>query len=866
MLRTEICEINDPLLINIKNRNLFMRKFVSLTLSMAFAVSPLAQAELPLWSYDAGPDPQTEMGRELIDITASIPDMPSISRDIVGRKQKFRPAFGPIPWRMLQEKNAVKILFMGQDGTHIAEAAGRPATAGFGGRAQDFANYFGVNEGAAFLNAYSFTIKGQYGVYNTPYIVTKGDKSKVQMANYVDNNFWAISNNLESPIVKWRNNLVDWIIRNNKDSMKLIVLFGGAARDAVATYARSKGATLGTRNDKKLDQIQVAETKIEYAGGNNTFPSLVGKDGRDLYEKMLGRKLDYTKSKDQKAVVSHLKANLDEYLKEMVFTKGGEHKNGMLNPAQLGGYDLDRMNVNGVTTRSLKGLMLDDGTIIENDIIVVSLPHPSSLSRTVMDAGSYAEGLIAASKRVMRDVKKLEKYAKDGWEIEADPGKVNFYAKGENYQYGRSDIGPEFYDFGTPANRMVSKSTAKRMSLNANVVIIGTRDNGKFSKSAIKEMTNARAAFGIEEDQLFIARPSAKKSRYVFDAGPGAEMAKLMITSLDFDSIYTEKSEVSCEDEDGKVTSRVEVSLVDNISEVNCADSEEKTVRQMSFDKDGIDAYNIKTHPSVSDFGHYRGKFDNAKVLILADPHGVDDLVTARALTGSRGQYLQSAMDALNIADDYLVLKTVPFGMDGANEKEWDAVLSQTEEYRENMINTVLDKGNTKLIIADGASAAKSIKRIVGDRKIKVVTISRGNLASSGITDVVAVIKSRNIFSVSGEFKARMENIPRSHLSFYSRIWEGTSGDRAITSDGIKYKGLAFAEVVPSWAYKQELKMSSSQKSGVSKLIEVLESNGLPLPYESIPKYLKRIENADKALILNIENMIELNNNSNDAA
>jgi hypothetical protein len=113
-----------------------------------------ALGQMPLWSYDAGPNPNSKMGRELIDITASIPNMPEISKKIMGRKQKFRPAFGPIPWRMRQESNKVKMLFIGQDGTHIAEAAGRPATAGFGGRAQDLANYFGVNEGAAFINAY----------------------------------------------------------------------------------------------------------------------------------------------------------------------------------------------------------------------------------------------------------------------------------------------------------------------------------------------------------------------------------------------------------------------------------------------------------------------------------------------------------------------------------------------------------------------------------------------------------------------------------------------------------------------------------------------------------------------------------------
>ena len=248
------------------------------TLLLAVLTVGTSQAQMPEWSYDAGPDASTAMGRELIDITANIPNMPEISNKIMGRKQKFRPAFGPIPWRMRQEENKVKILFLGQDGTHIAEAAGRPATAGFGGRAQDLAHYFGVNEGAAFINAYSFTIKGQYGVYNTPYIQTKNGKSSVKSANLVSNKLWAMSNSLKSPIVQWRNDLIDWIIRNNKKSMKLIVLFGGAARDAIATYAKSKGAEVYGRMENSMKNIQVPLTKEEYAGGNNTFPSLLHRD------------------------------------------------------------------------------------------------------------------------------------------------------------------------------------------------------------------------------------------------------------------------------------------------------------------------------------------------------------------------------------------------------------------------------------------------------------------------------------------------------------------------------------------------------------------------------------------------------------
>lgn len=813
-------------------------KFTTLFTCAVLSFSALAQ--MPEWSYDPGPDPSTKMGKELIDLTAGIPDFPMISTKVIGRKQKFRPAFGPIPWRMLPQENKVKILFVGQDGTHIAEAAGRPATAGFGGRAQDLANYFGVNEGAAFINSYAFTIKGQYGIYNTPYIYTnKQGKSSVRMSNLVDNKLWMISQNLKSPIVQWRNDLIDWIIRNNKESMKLIVLFGGTARDSIATFARSKGAVVGSRMDDSAAQIQVPETKEEYAGGNNTFPSLVSQSGRDLYSEMVGRKLVYKNSKDQKEATESLKNNLEEYLKKMVFTKGGPYNNGLLNMAQLGGYDLDKMIVNGVKTRSLKGLVLNDGTKIENDIIVISLPHPSSLSRTVMEADSYAEGTAAASARVMRDVKKLKKYADNGWYIEPDLNKTNYYARGESYRYGRSDIGPEFYDFGTPANRMVSRSTARRMSKNANVVIIGTRDNGKFSMSAIKQMTEAKAAYGIDQNQLFIARPSNEKERYVFDAGPGTAMAKLMITNLDEKKIFQEKSKVECINVEGNVIMTVETIYP---REVVCGDEEEKSVTEMTFAKNGIDAYNVKTHPSVSDFGHYRGTFDNPKVLVLADPIGYDDIVTARALTGTRGQYIQGLMDDIKVADNYLVLKTVPFGMDGATSREWETVLEQTNTYREKVLKAVLAAGTPDFILADGKYAQSEAVRILADAGIPIVMMNRtaGNF-KAGLSEALTQIKKiKGYKRAKADFK--MANIPRSHLSFYSRVWEGTSGDRVITSDGIKYKGIAFAEVVPRWAYTQKLELNDKSSRGVEDMIQILRENNLPLPYESIPEFIRRTD------------------------
>ncbi len=808
---------------------------MKLTSLLVLLVSLSALSQMPKWSYDAGPDLSTEMGRELVEITAAIPNFPLISNQIIGRKQKFRPAFGPIPWRMRQDENAVKILFVGQDGTHIAEAAGRPATAGFGGRAQDFAQYFGVNEGAAFINTYAFTIKGQYGVYGTPYIYKKDGKTEVKMSNFVDNKLWLISQNLESPIVKWRNQLIDWIIRNNKKSMKMIVLFGGAARDAIATYAESKGAKVNAYGESLMKYIQIPATKEEYAGGNNTFPSLVDVDGKDLYKKILEEsgeldssmvrkgRLDYSKSTVQKKSVALLKENVKKYINSMAFTKSGPFKNGLIHPAQIGGFNLGQMYVNGVNTRSLKGLTLDDGTEIENDILVVEFPHPSSLSRLVAEAiqkGDYAEGVRKASVKVNARVKVLEKYAKSGWSIEADPGKTNSFSEGKEYKYGRADIGPEFYDFGTPKNRMVSRSSAKRMSKAANVVILGTRENGKFSKSKIKEMSDALPATEFSDENLFNARPSEESLKFVFDAGPGEVFAKIMKENLNLRKLFTPKAEEYDED---------------------LSNSEFNKVVSNAFKEDGIEAFNIKTHENVADFGHYRGTFKSPKVIILADPAGVDDIITARALTGERGQYLQKLMEDIGVEDEYLVIKTVPFGMDGASSDEWNSVLKETHEYRVQIFEELLANHRPDFILTDGPAASSTISSIMKKlrKRVKVLKLPRKNNEDEMIKAGKAISKFKGYKGVSST--GEMANIPRSHLSFYARTWEGTSGDRVLMSEGKSYNGMVFAEVVPLWAVKQSFSsIVTKVQDDIEGLLQVIEDNNVRRVGESIPEYLER--------------------------
>jgi hypothetical protein len=740
----------------------------------------VASVEFTPWAFDPGPNPNDKMGKELIDLVASQPNMPGISQQVLG-SQKFRPAFGPTLWRMIQKPNSVKILFIGQDGTHIAEAAGRTATAGFGGRAQDMAAHFGVNTSAAFMNTYAFTIRKQYGVFSTPVIFEQNGKLDVEFPTVVDNGTWLMSQDLNSPMVKWRNGLIDWIIRNNKDSLKMIVLFGGSAQDSIGAFVESKGGKVGTMfsaEELASQKVKVPLFKSEGAGSNKIYPVMLDKNGRNFnYASILGRVPKFDDPKDQTEIIKAIEANLESVASQVSLPTSGVGGSGVAHPAQIGGYELTDININGQKTISLRGLPLSDGSKIENDILVAEFPHPTSLSMPGGDPNARVEAKMKPLKSFVAKNK--------SWFIEPDQGMTNKFANGQAYRYGRADLAPDYYDFGTPNNRMVSVSSASRMSGKPNVVVIGTREKAQFDMKQITAAENAKTDMSdISTDEMFNSRPRIPATRYAFDRGPSETMARIMKENLN----------------------------LKNIKALNA----------------------VQTHiDDVGDFGHYRGTFANPKVVILADPDGVDDIVTSRALTGTRGQHLHGLMKHIGVNDQYLVIKTVPFGMDGAVKAQWTALLDETKDYRANVFKEIMKNGKPALIIADGNFASQEIEKLAAG--VPFVKINRSGMDNnSGIAEAVAEIAAKSSFKkTSGALK--MANIPRSHLGFFSRVWEGTSGTRVFTAISAADKGLAYAIVVPRWAASQKVvKQSPEEKRAVDALLQVMNGQKLPQNGEGV--------------------------------
>jgi hypothetical protein len=762
------------------------------------------------WAYDPGPDPNTAMGRELIEIVASQPYMPGISLEMTGT-QKFRPAFGPTLWRMIQAPNSIKILFLGQDGTHIAEAAGRTATAGFGGRAQDMAAHFGVENSAAFMNAFAFTIKGQYAGAGVPVISEFNGKKQVSLGTVVDNGIWLMAQDINSPMAKWRNKLIDWIIRNNKDSLKLVLLFVGAAQDSIGSFIESHGGKVGSRysvEDLAAKKIKVPSFKAASAGSNKEVAIPLDKNDKDAYASLLDMNVgDPANPTKVTAAQNALKANIDKVYSDLAISNGGAGGSGVIHPAQIGGYDLTKIVINGQNTISLKGLKLNDGSSVNHDVLIAEFPHPTYLSAKQMEL-MQSVGPAKASAEL---AKFFDGYLaplkpwRAHWNIDADPGQVNHFAKGEPYHYGRADIGPAFYDFGTPKNRMVSVSSASR--LNPNVVVIGTRERPSFDQNKLKQMVNAPAPAGISNEELFSSRPRLPQTSKVFDRGPGEEMARLMKENLD-------------------------IALIGKMKDGHDANPNCKTPEPAS-------KFNVKTHPlCVGDFGHYRGTFNQPKVLIVADPDGVDDILTSRALTGTRGQYLQGLMNDLGVPEQYLVFKTVPFGMDGATPQEWGVVLQQTNAYRQKVIQAVMAAGSVKLVIADGTYAAQEVARL--GLKIPVVKIARsGTENGSGIKEAASAINATHAFA-SINAKGAMASIPRSHLGFFSRVWEGTSGSHVLDSNAESDKGSAFAIVVPNWVSGQKnVKQSAEERQSVDGLHKIIQQQNIPSETEKFLEFIQ---------------------------
>ncbi len=902
----------------------------SLFLLLLIPISLFGQKDPPL--FDRGPDPNNPMHRELVQIIQDLPNVPGMSEQLevlvpdYKRGQKFRPDFGAMIFRGLLAENSISVLAIGQDGTHIAEAANRPGIAGFGGRVHDMLSHFGIENGVFFTNLFVNTISGQYGSRNTPVI----ENGKVIYTNVIENRQWLLTHT--GPYAEWRNRLISWVIRNNQESLKMVVMLGQAGKDAGATYINSIGGKVGARayvgdgSKYKVPQVEMVS-----AGGNNEWAVPLTADGRDVadvlrqdpkikkaledklkkYESDAAKKLEskinslaadkkqevielvdaYKKARNYyskknafdklkrkarniAAAVSEeekfqkrikalntglvykdgtqeygvstevakdlLQDNPKEAERLMVFTEGGPKNNGVLFPEQFGGYDLNSMTgANQKETRSIKGLLVPDGkggTIVAPDIVFTGAPHPTSLSMNPANASTRVENEL---------LKPLKKEMDRGWKPpKPEPGLTSSFPN-KPYKYGRALIPVPHGDPFMPRFRLTPVSQAVRES---GGITTGTRN--KIAKSLsekqaeefdkkVRQLKRGKPSNEslLASNEVLTGRPRNDEWLFRYDRGPSDDYYQLMINSINEQELFWPKSAYA---EEARIElEKAQKNILKKKTEkiLTIGEKQDALVRTMDkiFNKYGIKAFNVKSHPNNGPYSHYRGTFDNPKVIILADPHGYDDFATSKALTGSRGQYLNGLMADIGVEEKYLVIKTVPVEMDGATKTEWEATLKSTREYREKLFTKLLEDNPDAVILTDGKYAAEEMRGLTNK---DFISIKRGVSDASGIKQAGKKLKKLSQFSGSN-ITAKRIDIYREHLTFIARVWEGTSGDRVIMGGG-KEAGKNYHIQAPSWATKNEVQMREETLNGLRKMIAQLVENGEPKPREKIGDFIKR--------------------------
>jgi uracil-DNA glycosylase len=226
-------------------------------------------------------------------------------------------------------------------------------------------------------------------------------------------------------------------------------------------------------------------------------------------------------------------------------------------------------------------------------------------------------------------------------------------------------------------------------------------------------------------------------------------------------------------------------------------------------------------HTSFGHTGIYRGRLNRAKVLVVTDQMSHDDMFSGRALSGAAGQKFQNYLNAIGATDSYAILRTLPVDTLGLDEKHIDSILfdDSVVSYRDKVLESILDKAKTQLIVTLGDGAKKVIRKFATDYKIKLPIINLdAPTGSYGANWTAGVDKFKTLdLSIDGAISTlsrKLQIIPRKDLPAYTRFWMGTSGNRVARSkefkDG-KYvaNGNYYKIYVPKWAAKW--KASESQ-------------------------------------------------------
>jgi hypothetical protein len=200
-----------------------------------------------------------------------------------------------------------------------------------------------------------------------------------------------------------------------------------------------------------------------------------------------------------------------------------------------------------------------------------------------------------------------------------------------------------------------------------------------------------------------------------------------------------------------------------------------------------FEALGLRTHASFGFGPIYRGRPEQARILILADQQSHDDLFTGRALTGESGQQLQAYLEAMGIFTRYAIIRVLPVDTLGEAPATVTTAVQhpQTQAMYQAIMNRIRGQRESPQLLLVLGPHARDLVTLLDPDSLPVVLLKAwreaGALADwQAQLDVIRHINYQpEIESPMFVYDGRRGQIPSLDLPFGTLRWQGSSGDRA---------------------------------------------------------------------------------------
>ena len=224
-----------------------------------------------------------------------------------------------------------------------------------------------------------------------------------------------------------------------------------------------------------------------------------------------------------------------------------------------------------------------------------------------------------------------------------------------------------------------------------------------------------------------------------------------------------------------------------------------------------FEALGAISDPSFGASALYRGRLEEARVLIVADQESHDDMMRGRALLGDGGQKIQHFLKQMGITQRYAIIRTLPVDTLGLSEAKVKAISRnlQVVKIRGTILNKILSLNKTELILTVGPHAKRAVQTTHTGNipTYDLIEPSSGKAPKNWTTTLREIlrrkqyqpeIKPESFRYTSKNWKEIRLQINRFDLPFGTVQWFGTSG--SLASRSINQGGHYYQLSMPLWA------------------------------------------------------------------